>query len=90
MITVISIERDYQIATETCYIVKASDLGFGSWKVRRLTIEAAFETVRHYYGLNHNTGLCGHRAGKNVEHSTRRKAALLGAVATNREEPTGR
>ena len=55
----ISIKRDYQSGTDVEYKVTASDKDFGRWSIRRLTLDAALETVKHYYGVNHNTEICG-------------------------------
>lgn len=71
----ITIDRDYKSGTGDKYMVKAVDSGFGSWKVRHLSIEAAFETVKHYYGLNHDKTICGN-CSKMIVESPKRRSVL--------------
>jgi hypothetical protein len=77
----ITIDRDYQSATDDRFKVKANDPGFGRWSVRRLTLDAALETVKHYYGTNHNKAICGHCSEKPKAHKSCEIAPITAKVS---------
>lgn len=52
----ICIERDYND-----YAVRSKEPGFGrGFRVGKLSMRLALIAVKHYYGVNHDAGLCGH------------------------------
>lgn len=55
----LSIDKDNQSAGGDRFRVTVRDAGFGSWTLRHLSLDAALELVRHYYGRPHNTAECG-------------------------------